>query len=163
MGVARIVNTDFWIDGTVIDQYSPEDKYFWLYLLTNPQTKQLGIYKLPRKLMAFQMGYSLDTVNILLDRFQDKYGVIEYSDETQEIAILNYLKYSIVKGGKPVVDCIIKDISQVKNKTLLSSIYKKVTSFDDKRETMLIIKELLLEYDIDNDIDNDNDNDYRTT
>ena len=159
MGVTRIVNTDFWIDGTIIDQYSPEDKYFWLYLLTNPQTKQLGIYKLPRKLIAFQMGYSLDTVNVLLDRFQNKYGVIEYSDETQEVAILNYLKYSIVKGGKPVVDCITKDISQVKDKNLLSSIYKKVVSFDDNRETMLVIKELLLVYSNDNYIDNDNDND----
>ena len=155
MGISRLVNTDFWIDETVIDQYTPEDKYFWLYLLTNPQTKQLGVYKLPRKLMAFQMGYSLDTVNVLIDRFQNKYGVIIYSDETQEIAILNYLKYSIIKGGKPVLDCIEKDIGQVKDKTLLGFVYGKVSCFEDARETMAAIKEKLSVYDIYNDNDND--------
>ena len=72
MGIARIVNTDFWTDAKVIDLYSPEDKYFWLYLLTNPQTKQLGIYKLPKKIIAFQLGYSLEAVCVLLDRFETK-------------------------------------------------------------------------------------------
>ena len=159
MGISRLVNTDFWIDETVIDQYSPEDKYFWLYLLTNPQTKQLGIYKLPKKLMAFQMGYSLDTINVLIDRFQNKYGVIVYSSETQEIAILNYLKYSIIKGGKPVLDCIAKDISQVKDRDLIGFVYERVVGFGDERETMNAIKEKLSLYinDNDNDIYNDND------
>jgi len=156
MGISRIVNTDFWTDEKVIDMYSPEDKYFWLYLLTNPQSKQLGVYKLPKKLIAFQLGYSLDTVKVLLDRFEEKYNAIRYSEETQEIAILNYLKYSIIKGGKPVIDCIIKDISQIKNKSLLSSVYNKTLDFEDERETMKAIQEILSTY---NEIDNDNDND----
>ena len=105
--------------------------------------------------LAFQMGYSLDTVNVLIDRFQNKYGVIIYSDETQEIAILNYLKYSIIKGGKPVLDCIEKDIGQVKDKTLLGFVYGKVSCFEDARETMVAIKEKLSVYDIYNDNDND--------
>ena len=45
MGIKRIVDVSFWTDGKV-DEFSPEDKYFMLYLLTNPFSKQLGIYEI---------------------------------------------------------------------------------------------------------------------
>lgn len=123
MGINRIVNTDFWEDEKVLDSFSPEDKYFWLYLLTNPRTRQLGIYKLPIKIISFQMGYSDETVKVLLDRFERTYKVIRYNRETQEVAILNYLKWSIVRGGKPVEDCIKADMALVKDKTLITFVY----------------------------------------
>ena len=71
MGVKRIVDTSFWVDGKV-DEFSPEDKYFMLYLLTNPFSKQLGIYEISIKQAAFQMGYSVDAFRALLDRFEKK-------------------------------------------------------------------------------------------
>ena len=124
MGINRIVNTDFWEDEKVLDSFSPEDKYFWLYLLTNPRTRQLGIYKLPIKIISFQMGYSDETVNVLLDRFERTYHVIRYNRETQEVAILNYLKWSIVRGGKPVEDCIKADMALVKDKSLITFVFE---------------------------------------
>ena len=99
MGVKRIVDTGFWTDPDVVDLYSCEDKYFLLYLLTNPHTKQCGIYSLPKKFMAFETGYSKEVVEVLIDRFSKKYKKIVYNDGTQEIAVLNSLKYSVVKGG----------------------------------------------------------------
>lgn len=155
MGIKRVVDTDFWTDEAVVDQYSPEDRYFQLYLLTNPQSRQLGVYRLPIKIMAFQTGYSGETIYSLLDRFENEYRVIRYSFETQEIAILNYLKYSIVKGGKPVIDCIEKDISQIKDKSLLGHVYRRTLTFEDDRETLKTIRDKLSIY---NDNDNDNDN-----
>lgn len=124
MGINRIVNTDFWEDEKVLDSFSPEDKYFWLYLLTNPRTRQLGIYKLPIKIISFQMGYSDETVKVLIDRFERTYKVIRYNRETQEVAILNYLKWSIVRGGKPVEDCVKADMALVKDKSLITFVYE---------------------------------------
>lgn len=152
MGIKRIVDTDFWRDEKVIDMYSSEDKYFWLYLLTNPQTKQLGVYKLPKRIIAFETGLSLENVIKLIEKFQNTYQTIIYSEETQEIAILNYLKYSIIKGGKPVIDCIEKDIKQVKNTNLLKAVYRKIIDGNDERDTFKKIQEMLSIY-------NDNDND----
>jgi len=154
MGIKRIVDTDFWRDEKVIDMYSSEDKYFWLYLLTNPQTKQLGVYKLPKRIIAFETGLSLENVIKLIEKFQNTYQTIIYSEETQEIAILNYLKYSIIKGGKPVIDCIEKDIKQVKNTNLLKAVYRKIIDGNDERDTFKKIQEMLSIY---NDNDNDND------
>ena len=130
MGVKRIVDTGFWKDEKVLDIFSPEDRYFFLYLLTNPQSRQSGIYKMPRKLMAFELGYSKEAVSVLIERFE-KHGVIRYSDETQEIAIMNYLRYSIVKGGKPLEDCIKSDLKSISDKRLIQIVYDHMEKFLD--------------------------------
>lgn len=170
MGIKRIVDTSFWTDGKV-DEFSPEDKYFMLYLLTCPFTKQLGIYEISVKQVAFQLGYSVDAVKVLLDRFENKYGIIIYSEETNEIAIKNYLKHSIIKGGAPVRDCLIREMKQVKNTKLIAEIFAHIKGYGSLNAT---VKNLIAEYeekngkllysnkkenDIDNEIDNDNEND----
>jgi hypothetical protein len=156
MGIKRIVDVGFWTDGKV-DEFSPEDKYFMLYLLTNPFTTQLGIYEISIKQAAFQLGYTVDTVNVLLDRFETKYNMIIYSRSTREIAIKNFLRHSIIKGGKPVEDCIKKEIAKVKNKRLIASVFDYIASKDDLNET---VKKIINEYEINNDNDNDNDVSY---
>ena len=157
MATKRIVSTSFWTDRKV-DSFSPEDKYFMLYLLTNPHTTQLGIYEFSVKHAAFELGYSVETVNSLLDRFQNRYKIIMYSKDTCEVAIKNYLKHSIVKGGKPVFDCLKKEISQIKDKNLIRFVCD--SNKKNENETVIsFIKYIKDNYNyIFNDNDNDNDN-----
>ena len=54
----------------MIDKYSVEDKYFLLYLMTNPHTTQVGIYKLPKRLISFETGYTVESVSVILERFE---------------------------------------------------------------------------------------------
>ena len=165
MGIKRIVDTSFWTDGKV-DDFSPEDKYFMMYLLTTPYTTQLGIYKVSMKYMAIHLGYSEDSVKVLLERFEKKYGIIIFSKETSEIAIKNYLRHSIIKGGAPVRDCLIKEMKAVKNKELIATVFAHIKNYEDLNET---VKKIILEYEEkngelhycnekENDNDNDNDN-----
>ena len=93
--IKRCVSTAFWKDDKVLNEFSPEDKYFFLYLLTNPHTTQLGIYHLPIKVASVELGYSIDAIKVLLDRFENKYDIIRYSKDTNEVAIKNYLRHSI--------------------------------------------------------------------
>ena len=164
MGIKRIVDTSFWTDGKV-DDFSPEDKYFMLYLLTNPFTKQLGIYELSIKQAAFQLGYSIESVKVLLDRFESKYKIILFSPETNEVAIKNFLKHSIVKGGAPVRDCLIKEMKGVKNKALISKVFAHIKGSERLNETVTNIiaefeeKNGVLNYSNEKDNDNENDND----
>ena len=164
MGIKRIVDTSFWRDGKV-DDFSPEDKYFMLYLMTGPFTTQLGIYEISIKQAAFHLGYSVDAVNVLIDRFENKYGVIFYSKETNEIAVKNYLRHSIIKGGAPVRDCLIKEMKKVKNKELISRVFSHIKGRDDLNET---VKRIISEYEEQNGVlsysnekanENENDND----
>lgn len=156
MGIKRVVDTQFWTDDKVIEMFSPEDKLFMLYLMTNPHTTQLGIYAISKKVMAFETGYSPDTISVLLDRFETKYDLIKYSNDTKEVAIKNYLRHSIVKGGKPVEDLLIKEISKVKDKSLLQYVYDGISSFENLNGTVSIILPLLNQ----NGNDKNNDNDY---
>lgn len=117
--IKRVINTKFWDDDKVINQFSPEDKYFLLYLLTNKHTSQIGIYPLVPRQAAFELGYSAEAVSILLDRFETKYDIIRYSKDTCEVAIKNYLFHSVIKGGKPVMDCLFKEEKDVIDKSLL--------------------------------------------
>ena len=163
VGIKRIVDTTFWTDGKV-DEFSPEDKYFMLYLLTNPFSKQLGIYEISIKQAAFQMGYSVDAFKVLLDRFENKYHMILFSKETNEVAILNFLRHSVMKGGKPVEDCIRKEMSLVKNKSLIDFVFSRLHSRDDLNETVRkIVNEYIKENEIQNDNDNDNENENERT
>lgn len=172
MGIKRVVDTSFWTDGKV-DEFSPEDKYFMLYLLTNPFTTQLGIYEVSLKQVAFQLGYSIDAVKVLIDRFETKYGMIFFSPSTNEIAIKNFLRHSIIKGGAPVRDCLIKEIKNVKNKELVARVFlhikdsknlnetvqKIITEYEEKNGSLSYTNQKNNDIDIDNDIDNENEND----
>lgn len=159
MGIKRIVDVSFWTDGKV-DEFTPEDKYFMLYLLTNPFATQLGIYEISIKQAAFQLGYSSEAVRNLLDRFETKYGIIIFSRETNEIAVKNYLRHSIIKGGKPVEDCLKKEIAKVKDYSLLTKTFSHLLDYNDLNET---VNKIIIDYsnnnDINNELNNDNEND----
>ena len=141
-GIRRVVDTSFWTDSKV-DDFSPEDKYFMLYLLTNPFTTQLGIYEISVKYAAFHMGYSTDAFNVLLDRFENKYHMIRFSKETSEVAIKNFLRHSIVKGGAPVRDCLIKELRNVKDRSLIDFVFSHIKGYDNLNET---VKNIITEY-----------------
>ena len=167
MGIKRVVDTAFWTDGKV-DEFSPEDKYFMLYLLTNPFTTQLGIYEMSIKQAAFQLGYSVETVKVLLDRFENEYNMIVFSPKTSEIAVLNFLRHSIIKGGKPVEDCLKREIVNVKNAELLYRVFDHIESKGVINDTVAKVisdfrnaneKENDNANENDNENDNDNDND----
>ena len=136
MPVKRIVDTSFWNDEKVVERFTPEDRYFMLYLLTNPHSTQLGVYQITKRHMAFELGYSVEAVSALIDRFQNRYGIIKYSTETSEVAIKNYLKYSIVKGGKPVEDLLIKELALIKDKSLLRYVYDNIHDCETLNETI---------------------------
>lgn len=162
MGIKRIVDTAFWTDGKV-DEFTPEDKYFLLYLLTNPFSTQLGIYEISVKQVAFQLGYSTEAVMALLERFQNKHRMLVWSKETKEVAIKNFLRHSIVKGGAPVRDCLVKELRKVKNRDLIAFVFSHLKGYDGINET---VKGIIAEYEeqngelsYSNEKDNENEND----
>lgn len=153
--IKRIVDTGFWSDEKIME-FSPQLKYFWLFLLTNEYTSQLGIYYLPIKKAAFDLGFPEQKVKELINELI-KNEMICFSFKTNEIAIKNYLIYSVVSGGKPVFDCLTKEMHQVKDKALLKYIYENLSKKEMPNNTIKDFKESLFIYINDNDNDNDNE------
>lgn len=123
----RLIYSEFWTDPFIQEDMTPEDRYFYLYILTNPHTTMAGIYTITKKQIAFELGYSIESVNSLIDRFENHHKLIKYNKETREIAIKNWGKHNLNKGGKPVVDCLKKELVSIKDKTLIAyvAIYVK--------------------------------------
>lgn len=119
MAQFRYVYTNFWEDPKVSENFTPEDKFFFLYLLTNSHTTQIGIYRITKKVMAFEMGYSIESINSLMFRFEEQHKLIKYNNDTREIAIKNWGKFNLNKGGKPIEDCINQEFKKVEDKELL--------------------------------------------
>lgn len=114
MATFRKVNTDYWEDDKVVDDFTPEDRYFMLYLMTNPHTNQSGCYPLTIRQMEFETGYNKDTILKLLKRFTEILEVILYDENTKEVLIKNWHKYNWTSSPK-VIACILKEVKSIKS------------------------------------------------
>lgn len=114
MALYRNVSLAFWSDPKTVDDFTPEDKYFYLYILTNPHTNLAGCYEISMKHISDETGYSKDTINRLLVRFEKVHNVIRYSNETKEILILNWYKHNWTSSIK-FLTAVDKQIEEIKN------------------------------------------------
>ena len=114
MATYRTVYMSFWTDPKVDDDFTPEDKYFYLYLLTNPHTNICGCYEISMKQMVRETGYNEDTVNRLLTRMEKVHGVIYYDPSTKEVLIPRWSKYNWVKS-KDTFKGVEKVSSEIKS------------------------------------------------
>lgn len=115
MAIYRTVSMTFWTDSKVIDDFTPKDKLFYLYLFTNPHTNLCGCYEISIRQIMTETGYGKDTIESLINRFQTVHNVIRYSKKTKEILLLKWHKYNWTasdKFRKP----LLKEIEEVKEK-----------------------------------------------
>ncbi len=122
MAVYRNVQVNFWQDEFILD-LTPEERYFYIYLLTGTKTKQCGIYVLPKRLAELETGYSMETVEKLLNRFVE-YGKILYDAEMKELYILNWLHYNPILNTN-VEKCVLRELKTVKNKEFIRMFLRK--------------------------------------
>lgn len=121
MAVYRQVQVSFWTDDFILD-LTPEEKYFYMYLMTCSKSSQCGIYKLPMKVIEFETGYNGDTVDKLIKRFIT-YGKILYNYDTKEIMILNWIRYNFI-NSKNTITCINKELQKIKGEEFIKKFYE---------------------------------------
>jgi hypothetical protein len=145
MATHRYIQCAFWTDPFIL-ALTPEEKYFYIYIMTNPHTKQCGCYELPKQLMQLETGYNQDTLTKLINRFIS-YDKIEYCEETNEIFIKNWLKFNS-PNSIPVIKCIQRELSTIKNidfkRKIIEILHKKGYALDTPSipSTYTTIKEL---------------------
>ena len=127
MAKYRIIRTEFWKNPMVLEEMTPEEKCFYVYLLTNPNTTQIGIYQITKRQIAFELGFSIESVHSLMERFTENHKLIRYNPETREIAIKNWGKENLHKGGKPVMDCIFSELKEVEDHSLIQYVSEAIS------------------------------------
>ena len=127
MAIYRQVYITFWQDPFIME-LTPEEKYFYLYLMTNSKTKQCGCYELPKKIMEFETGYNRETVDKLLERFIG-YGKIMYDEKTSEVLLVNWLKFNPINNVN-IEKCVNKEIVTIKSADLLGVLKGLIRGLD---------------------------------
>lgn len=96
----RNINMSFWEDGKVVDDFTPEDRYGFLYCMTNMHTNLCGCYEVSVKQISREIGYTEDAVIHLLKRLDSTHNVIRYDAKTKELLIINWAKYNWADSDK---------------------------------------------------------------
>ena len=124
MATYRQIYMTFWSDPKVDEDFTPEDKYFYLYLMTNPHTNICGCYEIGYKQMAREVGYNEETIKRLIHRMTYVHQVIDYNEETKEMLIINWHKYNWTSSPK-LDKALTSALDKIKNqefKRYLSSL-----------------------------------------
>ena len=90
MEVFTKVERGYWQDEFILE-LTPEQKFFYLYLMSNSKVNTLGAYVFPMTMSTLELGYNRDTVKKLLDHFVEA-GKIMYDETTNEVFLLNWPK-----------------------------------------------------------------------
>ena len=140
---------DFWQDRELRRVLTPEERYFYIYLLENSNSNLCGCYKLDISKMSNETGYSTKTIELYLNRFSKVYKKIAFDLETEEILILEYYKYywwncdgelintsGIISASENIVDKDFKNyVSELINKCISGKISNvKCCSTVDNKE-----------------------------
>jgi hypothetical protein len=119
----RMVSSDLWRN-PVVGEMTPAEKYFYVYLLTNPNTNNIGIYQITMAQMAFGLGYSIKNVHSLMERFIQHYKLIRYNPETRELAIKDWGKLILLKAQ--LKDNIHSELKEVEDQSLIFYVMKSI-------------------------------------
>lgn len=90
MEVFTKVERGYWQDEFILE-LTPEQKFFYLYLMSNSKVNTLGAYVFPMTMSTLELGYNRETVKKLLDHFVEA-GKIMYDETTNEVFLLNWPK-----------------------------------------------------------------------
>ena len=121
----RKIHSSFWTDPD-IEELTPEQKYFYLWLITNPAVNQIGLYEFSVRRASFETGYNKDTIEKLLSHFE-KSGKIKISKSTNEILVCKFYFHN--KSSSPKVQSHVQQLlNGVKNKVLIQYIYSMGTA-----------------------------------
>jgi len=148
----RKIQTKFWQDGEMVD-LSPEDKYFYLYLLTNPRTTACGCYEMPIKIAAVELGYSTETVGQLIERFVG-YEKICYDYDTKEVLILNWLRYNSVASDRLRI-LVDREVAAIKSPSFATYVKAILDGKPVENSTSSLADTVSIPYggDVDRDVD----------
>src|SRR5258708_4382382 len=85
----RIVNTKFW-DDSYIARLSPLEKLLFLYLITNSLTNISGVYELPLRRAAFDVGLSTEEVEKVFGKFETDDKIARFGGW---VSVTNFIRH----------------------------------------------------------------------
>lgn len=133
MEVFTKVERGYWQDEFILE-LTPEQKFFYLYLMSNSKVNTLGAYVFPMTMSTLELGYNRETVKKLLDHFVEA-GKIMYDETTNEVFLLNWPKRNWNKRTA-TLRALKKDFDALKSSALREKISVMLSAFTDGEEAI---------------------------
>lgn len=128
MEVFTKVERGYWQDEFILE-LTPEQKFFYLYLMTNNKVNMLGAYVFPLTMSTVELGYNKETVLKLLDHFA-QVGKIIWDETTKEVFLLNWPKRNWNRKTA-TLRALKKDFDALKSPMLREKISALLSAFSD--------------------------------
>lgn len=128
MEVFTKVERGYWQDEFILE-LTPEQKFFYLYLMTNNKVNTLGAYVFPLTMSTVELGYNKETVLKLLDHFA-QVGKIIWDETTKEVFLLNWPKRNWNRKTA-TLRALKKDFDALKSPMLREKISALLSAFSD--------------------------------
>lgn len=109
----RMIDTDMWLDSQIVDDFTKNDIYLWLYILTSPRTTLCGVLKNSKTMMSLESKMERMELEESLLNLEYKHRLIKCNQENDEILILNWYKHNWTKSEK-LMEALKKQVDKVK-------------------------------------------------
>lgn len=126
----RAIDTCLWNNDDIVANFTSEDRYFWVYLLTSPHGNLCGVLKTSSKVIAREMGLHEDTIDNLLNRFENTHRAIFVDKETKEILVLNWYKFNWSKS-ETVKKGLLGQLESIKSANIKNLVSDRIKLFFD--------------------------------
>lgn len=126
MEVFTRIERGYWQDDFILE-LTPEQKFFYLYLMSNSKVNTLGAYVFPLTMSTVELGYNKETVLKLLDHFA-QVGKIIWDETTKEVFLLNWPKRNWNKKTS-TLRALKKDFDALKSPVLREKISAMLSAF----------------------------------
>ena len=137
MAVYRPIQISYWQDSYVL-KLTPEQKFFYIYLMTNSKTFQCGIYELPLGIISIETGYNEESIKKLIHKFiLDK--KIKYDFENEIIYLINWIRYNQINNVN-IFKCVINELKSCKNKKFVQEFMQNLNSLNTNNDYNLQIQ-----------------------
>lgn len=119
MEVFTRIERSYWQDEFILE-LTPEQKFFYLYLMSNSRVNTLGAYVFPLTMSTMELGYNRETVLKLLEHFAQA-GKIIWDESTKEVFLLNWPKRNWNKKTA-TLRALKKDFNALKSPVLRETV-----------------------------------------
>lgn len=130
----RKIHDTFWADPDIED-WTPDQKYFYIYLITNAQQTAVGVMPYSVKRIAFELGWSKESVDGIIKRMVED-NRIALDIETKEMYISRFYRYN-----RPSTDNhkahVAKVVSQIKSLELKDQVIADITAIEGSKPAEL--------------------------
>ena len=133
----RLIDTELWNNEQIVEEFTCDDKYFWLYLLTSPHGSICGVMRYSPAIIGRDMGLHKDTIENLVYRFENNYKLIVVDKETKELLILNWYKWNWSTSGK-LLQSVLNSKETIKSAFIQELVQERIDFVTGKTDRVSI-------------------------